>query len=196
MLNYALCKGGSCWSRSRRRCVPLAAIREPILHCAVPADPVDVGRGLLELYGRVRVQFPPFVPLDAATFKPIASWRSSAARRFVLESSFYAKAVDDRSVSLKILRSLNPMPQLPSPARSAPACKFCVKMPLSANLFPAATFNALLSALPIAASELLSFIVERGVVRSLFAEDAARVQRERLCSGAIDTFTSVVDLSR
>ena len=56
--NDALSKGGSCWSRSRLRLVPLAAIWKPILHCAVPANPVDVGRGLLELYGRVQLQFP------------------------------------------------------------------------------------------------------------------------------------------
>ena len=115
--NDALRKSGSCWSQSRRRCVPLAAIWEPILHCAVPADPVNVGRGLLELYGRVRVQFPTFLPPDASTFKPIASWLSSAARLFSLESSFYAEAVGDRSVAPKILRSLNPVPELPSLAR-------------------------------------------------------------------------------
>ena len=69
-------------------------------------------------------------------------------------------------------------------------------MPLSADLFRAATVNALLGALPIAGPALLSFLVEGGVVRSSFAEDASRFQRERLRSGAVDTFTFVVDLSR
>ena len=113
-----------------------------------------------------------------------------------MESSFYAEAVGDRSVAPKILRSLYPVLELPSPARFAPPCKICVKMPPSADSFRAATVNALLGALPIAGLALLSLLVERGVVRNSFAEDAARFQRERLCSGAVDMFTFVVDLSR
>ena len=176
--------------------MPLADIWQPILRGVVPTDPASIAAGLLALYERVRVQFPPTRPVDAAMFKPIPPWRSSSARVLSLNSSLFAEAVSDRSVAPKILRSLAPVAQLITLAQCASPFSFVVKLPATADSFRVASVNALLRSSPIAGPALLSLLVERGMVRVSFVDDAARVQRDRLRACELDTFTYAVDLSR
>ena len=194
--NDALRCRGSCWSRSRRRCVPLADIWRPILRREVPTDPKSISVGLLALYGRVRVQFPPTRPVDAALFNPIPPWHSSSARVLSLDSSLFAEAVSDRSVAPKILRSLAPVVQLITLPQCVSPCSFVVKLSPGADSFSVAPVNPLLRSSPIAGPALLSLLVERGVMRIFFVDDAAQVQRDRLRACELDTFTYAVDLSR
>ena len=129
-------------------------------------------------------------------FKPIPPWRSSTARVLSLNSSLFAEAVSNRSVAPKILQSLATVAQLITLAQCASPCLFVVKLPPTADSFRIATVNALLRSSPIAGPALLWLIVEPGVVRVFFVDDAGRVQRDRLRACELDTFTYAVDLSR
>ena len=185
----------SCRSRSRRGCLPLADIWQPILRGQVPTYTESIAAGLLAFFGSVRVQCPPTRPVDGAVFKPIPPWRSSA-RVLSLDSSLFAEAVSDCSVALKILRSLTSVAPLITLAQCPSPCSFVVKLPPTADSFRVAAVNALLRLSPIAGFALLSLLVERGVVWVSFVDDAARVQRDRLRACELDTFTYAVELSR
>ena len=193
--NDTLRAGGSCWCRSRHRCVPIADIWEPILKRAVAADPNEFALSLLDLYARAsRQSHTPSSTIEG--FEARALWRSSPARVLKLKESLNLETVSDRASWPRLYRSRQSVPALEAIPLGDPAFVVSLRMWPAADTFKSSAVNALLRCFPPAGSALLAYLVERHLIPLSFIEDCKRVQHDRIRArlhNGIVTFTA--DLS-